>query len=179
MSKLEELRNLGYGITLLPGRDINIQLPENQELTQKLKDRLTVIRPTLIKDLEHEQETGRVLYRFQGYSTRRDKHGKGRLVLELVSNDTGEITMSYFNVNITYQRGPKQGKYFKTGRSGRFWVYAGSKFALFWLATFGKTDKWSRLYRQMNRLKSIRFSGVIKILPTCHQITDLTAVKIS
>jgi len=36
MSKLEELRNLGYGITLLPGRDINIQLPENQELTQKL-----------------------------------------------------------------------------------------------------------------------------------------------
>ncbi len=177
MSKLEELRNLGYGVTLLPGSVINIQPPENQELTQKLKDRLRVIKPTLIEDLESEQETA--LYRFQGYSTRKDKHGKGRLVLELVSNDTGEITMSYFNVNITYQRGPNKGKYFKTGRNGRFWVYAGSKFALFWLATFGKTDKWSRVYRQLNRLKAIRFSGVIKISPTCHQITDLTAVKIS
>jgi len=177
MSKLAELRNLGYGITLLPGSDIDIQLPENQELTQKLKDRLRVIRPTLIEDLECEQETA--LYQFRGYLTRKDKRGKGRLVLELVSNDTGELIVCYFNVNITYQRGPNKGKYFKTGRNGRFWVYPGSNFALFWLETFGKTDKWSRVYRQLNQLKAIRFSGTIKISSTYQQITDLTAVEIS
>jgi len=57
MSKLAELRNLGYGITLLPGSDIDIQLPANQELTQKLRERLAVIKPNLIEDLEFEQET--------------------------------------------------------------------------------------------------------------------------
>ena len=175
MSKLEELRNLGYGVALLPGANIDIQLPANQEWNQKLWDRLTVIKPNLIEDLV--QETS--LYQFRGYLTRRDQRGKGRLVLELVSNDTGELIVCYFNVNITYQRGPNKGEYFKTGRNGRFWVYPGSNFALFWLETFGKTDKWSRLYRQLNRLKAIQFSGTIKTSSTCTQITDLRAVTIS
>ena len=137
------MRNLGYEVTLLPGREIDIQLPVNKELTQKLRDRIAVIKPKLVEALEQEI----TLYQFRGYLTRKDKRGQGRLVLELVSNDTGEILSCYFNVNITHQRGPNKGKYFKTGRKGQFWVYPGSNFALFWLETFGNTDKWSRIYR--------------------------------
>ena len=129
MSKLVELRNLGYELSLLPGYEINIQLPENQELTQTLKARLSQLKPSLIQDLKDEQTSSRDLYRFLRYSTRKDMRGKGRLVIELISDDTGELIQAYFNVNITYQRGPKKGDYFKTGLNGRFWVYPGSKFA--------------------------------------------------
>ena len=173
MSKLDELRNLGYGVTLLPGSDIDIQLPANQELTQKLRDRLTVIKPNLIEDLESEQETA--LYRFQGYSTRKDKRGKGRLVLEF-SDDTGEIILSYFNANITYQRGPNKGEYFKTGCSCQFWIYSKSKFAKFWIQSFGQPDKWSKIYRKMNHLKPLYFTGAIKQADTYKQLIDIKKV---
>jgi len=179
MSKLDEVRESGYEISLISGDEIDIDFPPGQERTQNLVDRLMQLKPILVQELKDERISMGGLYRYHGYSTRKDKHGKGRLVLELVSNDTGELIVCYFNVNIAYQRGPNKGKYFKTGRNGRFWVYPGSNFALFWLETFGKTDKWSRLYRQLNRLKAIQFSGTIKISSTYQQITDLTAVKIS
>ena len=118
-----------------------------------------------------------LVYRYQGYLTRKDARGKGRLILELRDADTGEIFQCFFNANITYQRGEHKGAYFKTGRSGRFWIFPDSKFARFWLATIGKTDKWSRIYRQLNRLKPIRFSGFIKSSANYNQIVNLKAVK--
>jgi len=119
----------------------------------------------------------RSLYRFVGYSTRKDERGKGRLVLALVSDETGELIPAFFNCNITYQRGPKKDDYFEVGRGGRFWLKPGSNFALFWLATFGKTEKWSRIYRQLNRLKPISLSGSIKKAATYDQVVNLKAVK--
>ena len=50
MSKLDELRKLGYGLTLLPGDEIDIDFPESQEPTRKLEDRLIQLKPLLIQD---------------------------------------------------------------------------------------------------------------------------------
>ena len=117
------------------------------------------------------------LYRFQGYLTHKDQRGNGRLIVELVNIDTGAIIPSYFNVNITYQRGPNKGQYFKTGRNGRFWVYPGSKFARFWISTFGQPDKLSTLYRQMKYLKQFNYSGQLKLSATYQQLIDIKKVS--
>jgi len=178
MSKLEVLRNLGYEVSLLPSNEIDIQLPENQELTQNLKARLSQIKPNLIVDLKDEQTSRRGLYRFLSYLTRKDKHGKGRLVMELISDDTGEVIQVYFNVNITYQRGAKKGKYFKTGLNGRFWVLPRSKFATFWIQAIGQPDKWSTLYRQMSHLKPLYFSGELKSATTYQQLINIKMVPV-
>ncbi len=118
------------------------------------------------------------LYQFDGYLTRADQRGKGRLVLDFSDIDTGEVIPAFFNVNIDYQRGPMAGQNFKIGRNGRFWVYPRSKFALFWLDTFGSTGKWSRVYRQLNRLKPIRFSGDVKRSEKYRQIINLKRVQL-
>lgn len=176
MSKLDELRNLGYDLTLLRNNDIDIQLPQGQDLTPKLETRLQEIKPLLLEDLIAEQDSNNGLYRFVSYSTRKDMRGKGRLVMELISNDTGELTLAYFNVNITYQRGTNKGGYFKTGRNGRFWVFPGSKFATFWIQTMGQPEKWSTLYRQMGHLKLQYFSGEIKNSATYKQLINIKKV---
>ncbi len=173
MSKLDELRKLGYGFTLLAGNEIDIDLPESQASTRKLEDRLIHLKPLLIQDLKDEQASRRDLYRFLDYSTRKDKRGKGRLVMELISDDTGEVIQGYFNVNITYQRGEKKGEYFKTGRNGRFWVFTGSKFADFWIQSVGQPEKWSTLYRQLKRLKPSYFSGEIKRSESYQQLINI------
>ncbi len=116
-------------------------------------------------------------YSFLGYLTRKDKLGKGRLVLELVSSDTGEIVNVYFNVNITYQRGKNKGHYFRTGDRGRFWVLPRSKFAKFWIAAFGKPPRFSTLYRQMGQLKNLSFTGVLDSKPTYKQLLDIKTVR--
>ena len=162
MSKLNELRNLGYEVSLLPGFEIDIEFPESQEPTQELIDRIRQLKPILIQDIKDEQASRRGLYRFLSYSTRKDQRGKGRLVMEFISEDTGQIILAYFNVNITYQRGAKKGEYFKTGLNGRFWVFPRSKFATFWKQAIGQPDKWSTLYRQMSHLKPLYFSGDIE-----------------
>ena len=117
------------------------------------------------------------IYRYEGYSTRSDKRGKGRLILSFSDTETGEVIPAFFNINIDYQRGPMAGQNFKIGRNGRFWVYPGSKFASFWLDAVGVTDKWSRVYRQMTRLKPVRFSGDVQRSETYHQITHLMRVQ--
>ncbi len=116
------------------------------------------------------------LYSFLSYSTRKDKLGKGRLVLELVNDDTGEIVDVYFNVNIQYQRGNKKGQYFRTGDSGRFWVLPKSKFAKFWIEAIGMPERFSILYRQMGRLKPLSFTGKLDFKPTYKQLLDIKKV---
>ena len=114
------------------------------------------------------ENLGSGLYSYSGYKTR-----PGRLVLDLTDIETGEVLPAFFNVNTTYQRGPMSGQNFKTGSKGRFWLYPKSKFALLWLDTFGQTDKWSRIYRQMNRLNEIQFTGRVQSAATYHQVVDL------
>ena len=161
MSKLDELRNLGYEVSLLPGNEIDIDFPENQEANQKLVARLRQLKPVLIQEIKDQLASRRDLYRFESYSTRKDQRGKGRLVMELISEDTGELILAYFNVNITYQRGANKSNYFKTGLNGRFWVSSNSKFGKFWKQAIGQPDRWSTLYRQMSHLKPLYFSGEI------------------
>ena len=175
MSKLQLIRAHGYDVTLLPDGEIEFELPTEQEQTPALMNRLRDLRPTLLKELQDEQK---VAYRYMGYSTRRDSRGKGRLVLEFVSDDTGEITSAFFNANITYQRGPKTGEYFPTGRNERFWVWPNSKFARFWTQTIGQPAKCSTLYRQMGHLKPFRFHGEIKIAETYQQINNLKKAQL-
>ena len=117
------------------------------------------------------------IFEYAGFYTRTDQRGKGRLVLELIDIQSGQSLPAFFNVNITYQRGPMAGQNFKVGRNGRFWLYPRSKFALFWLSTVGQTDKWSRVYRQLNRLKAYRFTGVVRRTDTYCQIIDLQAFE--
>jgi len=117
------------------------------------------------------------LFEFVGYSTRADQRGKGRVVLHLYDVDTGEILPAFFNVNITYQRGPLAGQNFKIGRNGRFWVYPRSKFATFWLDNFGCVAQWSIVWRQVNRLKPFRFSGDVKRCQKYNQIINLERVN--
>ena len=178
MSKLDDLRELGYGLSLLPGEEIDIDFPPGQERTQKLVDRLGQLKPILIHNLKDEQSSRKDLYRFLSYSTRKDKHGNGRLVMELISDDTGEVIQVYFNVNITYQRGAKKGKYFKTGLNGRFWVLPRSKFATFWIQAIGQPDRWSTLYRQMSHLKPLYFSGELKSATTYQQLINIKMVPV-
>ena len=101
------------------------------------------------------------LYRYTDYSTRRDERAKGRLMLNLANVQTGEIFTAFFNCNITYQRGAERGKYFITGRSGRFWLLPGSKFAHLWRQAVGEPERWSTIYRQMKHLKSVAFGGQV------------------
>ena len=177
MSKLNELRKLGYELSLITNDEVDIDFPEGQEPTQKLKDRLDHLLPILVQELKVEQTSKSGLYRFLSHSTRKDKRGKGRLVIELVSNDTGEVIQAYFNVNITFQRGAKKGGYFKTGDKGRFWVFPRSKFADFWIQTIGQPDKWSTLYRQMSHLKKLYFSGELKTSETYQQLINIKKVS--
>ena len=71
MNKLNELRILGYEVLLLPNDVVDIQLPENQELTSKIKQRLDEIKPELNEDLKSEYFSGRHLYRYHSHSTRK------------------------------------------------------------------------------------------------------------
>ena len=175
MSKLQEMQNLGYEITLLPDGEIDVTLPVNQELTPNLKTRLQQIKPTLVQELQDQQKS---IYRYTGYSTRSDKRGSGRLVLDFLDTDTGELIPAFFNVNIAYQRGPKKGQNFKVGRNGRFWVLPGCKFARMWNKTIGQPDKCSTLYRQMGYLKPIRFTGEVRVSETYEQITNLKKARL-
>jgi hypothetical protein len=113
------------------------------------------------------------LYRYRGFSTRRDERGKGRLMLDMANIETGEIYTAFFNCNVTYQRGGNRNKFFKTGRKGRFWVYPGSKFAKLWLQAVGEPERWSIIYRQMRRLESISFVGQVKNGTSYQQVCDL------
>ena len=176
MSKLDEVRESGYELSLISGDEIVIDFPPGQERTQELVDRLGQLKPILVQDLKDERLSKRDIYRYQGYSTRKDKHSKGRLVIEFSSVDTGELIQAYINVNITYQRGPKKGDYFKTGRNGRFWVFPGSKFATFWIQAIGQPDKLSTLYRQMSHLKPLYFSGEIKSSTSYQQLSNIKRV---
>jgi len=117
-------------------------------------------------------------FEFESYSTRTDERGSGRLLLHFYDVDTGEIIPAFFNVNITHQRGPKAGQNFKIGRAGRFWVYPKSKFAIFWLDTFDGFDEWSKVCRQLNRLKTFRFSGNVKRNKKYNQIINLERVNV-
>ncbi len=173
MSKLDEVRELGYGLSLIPGDEIDIDFPPGQEQTQELVDRFGQLKPILVQELKDERLSKGGLYLYQGYSTRKDKFGKGRLAIEFISVDTGELLQAYFNVNITQQRGPKKGEYFKTGRNGRFWVFRGSKFATFWIQAIEQPDKLSTLYRQMSRLKPLYFSGEIKSSTSYRQLINI------
>ena len=125
-----------------------------------------------------EQAHQGLVYRYQGYLTRKDARGKGRLILELRDADTGEIFQCLFNANITYQRGQHKGEYFKTGRGGRFWVYPRSKFAAFWIQSIGQPDRWSTLYRNMSHLKELTFSGDIRIAETYRHLVDIRKAQI-
>ncbi len=177
MNKLAEIRAHGYDISMLPSGELDIDLPEGVELTPKLKSRLAEIKPILIADLKAEQSLQGDSYRFTDYMTRKDERGNGRLVLELLSNDTGELINAYFNVNITYQRGHNKGEYFKTGYRGRFWLLPRSKFAAFWIDTIGRPEKWSTVYRQMNRLKEFEFTGDEKQSQTYKQLIKINGIN--
>ncbi len=177
MNKLAEIRAHGYDISMLPSGELDIDLPEGVELTPKLTSRLAEIKPMLIADLKAEQSLQGGSYRFTDYMTRKDKRGNGRLVIEFANNGTGEIIEAYFNVNITYQRGVNNGAYFKTGYRGRFWVLPRSKFAAFWIAAIGQPEKWSTVYRQMNRLKGLEFVGNEKQSATYKQLIDIRALR--
>ncbi len=170
MSKVNQLRGLGYVLSLLPGDEIDIQLPENQKLTEPLERRLKEIKQILVADLKAESAN---IYQYIGYRTRKDQRGKGRLEIELVSLGTGEAVKAYFNIEITYQRGGSKGKYYQTGRNGRFWPKPYSKFSKFWEQTFGVPDRWSTVYRQMSKMKSLYFIGNLQTMPTYRQIVDL------
>lgn len=173
MRKLDEIRNAHFDASLLPGDEIDIQFPENQEWTQKLKDRFAQLKPLLVQELKDEQTSRRGLYRFIGYSTRKDMRGKGRLVMEFLSEDTGELILAYFNANITYQRGAKKGEYFKTGNNGRFWVSPNAKFGKLWDQALGQPDRWSTLYRQMSHLKPLYFSGQIEVKENYQELINI------
>jgi len=127
---------------------------------------------------ENPSTDAKNLFEFESYSTRADQRGKGRLVLHFYDVDTGEMMPAFFNANIHYQRGPMAGQNFKIGRNCRFWVYPRSKFALFWLDTFGGVGKWSIVYRQLNRIKRIRFSGEVKRSEKYKQIINLKRVRL-
>ena len=118
-----------------------------------------VITPAVCNNYGVNPATERGLYQYYRYSTKKDKRGKGRLVIEFTDHYTGEIIKSYFNVNIKYQRSNKKGEYFKTGKNGRFLVLPESKFATFWIRSFGHPDRLSKLYRKMNHLKQFGFTG--------------------
>jgi uncharacterized C2H2 Zn-finger protein len=170
MSKANQLRDLGYSLSLLPGDEIDIQLPEGQQLTERLQRRLKEIKPILLADLKAESSD---LFQYIGYRTRKDQRGHGRLEIEFVSRRTDETVKAYFNIEITYQRGVNKGHDYRTGRNGRFWPKPYSKFSKFWEQTFGTPERWSTVYRQMSKMKSFCFTGNVQAMPTYRQIVDL------
>jgi len=105
-------------------------------------------------------------FEYAGYSTTRDKHGKGRVILRFVDLESGEEIPAFFYAEITHQRGELKGKDFETGKNGQFWITKNHKLAKFWLNTF-KTppNRWSALYRVINRFNKFTFTGDIKSHP--------------
>lgn len=132
-----------------------------------------VITPATFDNNDVNPDIENVIYQYHGYSTRKDKRGVGRLVIEFTDQYTGEIIPSYFNVNIKYLRGDKKGQYFKTGNKGRFLVLPKSKFAAFWIRSFGQPDRLSKLYRKMNHLREYGFTGVIVKTETYTHLIDV------
>ena len=179
MSKLNELRGLGYQVELLGNGQLDIQLPEGKDLTVRLEMRLNEIKPLLIADITAEQDTKNGTYSFISYMTRKDSRGKGRLVLDLRCNDTGEVVHAYFNVEIKSQRkgNVKKGDYFKTGDKCQFWILPRCKFAIFWLQLFGQPERWSTVYKKMNYLKQFDYTGKLKIAKTYTELTDIRVVR--
>ncbi len=113
------------------------------------------------------------LFECIGYTTRKDKHGNGRLVLEFIGLETGEEVYAYFNIEITHQRGANKGLHFKTGRNAQFWPKPHSKFWKLWVQLFAEPERWSTVYSQMNKMKSCRFSGKVLTKPTYREIVEL------
>ena len=116
------------------------------------------------------------VYRFIGYSTRKDKKHSGRLVMQFANVGTGEVVNAFFNVNIQYQRGNHKNDYFRTGENGRFWLFPKSKFSKLWIEAIGWPVKFSTIYRQMSKLKQLHFTGKLDIKPTYKQLIDVVII---
>ena len=84
---------------------------------------------------------------------------RGRLVLDFVHAETGQIASMFFNVNI---ENPRTGTKYRVGRSGQFTTRPGHKFRTFWGQVIGEQPRrsWSRIHTELHRLRSVEFIGL-------------------
>ena len=88
-----------------------------------------------------------------GYRTTK----QGRVVLDYVHKDTGEIASRFFNVNVHSAR---TGKMYRVGEGGQFTTKKGHRFRRFWLYFIGEPPfRWSRVHTEMHKLKAVSVTG--------------------
>jgi hypothetical protein len=87
-------------------------------------------------------------FAFIGHRTTR----QGRVVLDFVHVETGQIAARFFNVDI---------KKYRSGNGGQFTTRKGNLFRQFWLHTVNEPPRrWCRVHWEMHKLKNISFRGL-------------------
>ena len=84
----------------------------------------------------------------------------GRLVLEFIHIDTGEIACRFFNVEIESTRN----RMYRAGNGGQFTTRKGHRFRRFWLYVFDDKPprRWSRVHLELHKLRAVAFIGTAK-----------------
>jgi len=88
----------------------------------------------------------------------------GRVVLEFVHKDTGEIVCRFFNVDI---RSTRTGRMYRVGEGGQFTTRKAHRFRRFWLYFIGEPPfRWSRVHTELHKLKSVSITGTAEKIYT-------------
>lgn len=110
-------------------------------------------------------ENSASIYRYIGHRTA-DVQGRasGTLILEFENIATGLLAVTFFNVDVCYQRGDRQGKVRRIGNKGQFLPAPGSKFRKFWMEAVGEEPiRWSTVHKEFRaRLSDLLFTGDVE-----------------
>lgn len=82
---------------------------------------------------------------------------KGRLVLDFVHEDTGQVVSLFFNVDL---KNPKTGRQYRAGRGGQFTTRPRHKIRMFWDEVFDQPPfRWCRAHTELHRLSKVALEG--------------------
>jgi hypothetical protein len=112
--------------------------------------------PPIQKPAASEQQPGILSGSYQYIGHRTTK--QGRLVLEFVHEQTGQIACRFFNVDTKSSR---NGQMYRAGEGGQFTTRKGHRFRRFWLYAIGNPPfRWSRVHLELHKLKAVPFTGI-------------------
>ena len=131
---------------------------------------------------ETRRQMGNLVLTFDHHRTARIKSGS--VILSFIEMATREEYVAFFNVDLTWQRGPRKGQQKTTGFGAPFYPPERGKFRKWWLRTFNtEPQRWSTVHKELkSRLKGLQLTGLADIShkengQPFHRVKDLVVLK--
>ena len=108
----------------------------------------------------------------------------GIVILSFIDMASREEYVSFFNADLTWQRGPRKGRLKTTGLGAPFYPPERGNFRKWWLRTLNtEPQRWSTVHKELkSRLKGLQFTGLTDIShkengQPFHRVKDLVVLK--